>query len=248
MHDHWICRLELALKEALQLLARTTGENTLTWIDLPLARLKDALERLNSLKASAAELRGRTGRASPQDERVRQFERYAQLNALRIAIIDLNEICEDLTQSYWVCALGLQSRDGAPSVVDRVMSSANLKKGLRGSCGALLDEGHSHVNNLRNALVHFSYTEYATQVIDEEPTAPIKAVFKFAQATQNPKNAYYNDVFSPFCQLGERNGSGDDDFSRSNRNGLNACLFSAGRLTADMAEAFHQRLPELGAG
>lgn len=246
MHDPWIDRLERALKETQSLLARTASESNSSWIDLPMARLKDAGARLNSIRASAAELRGRDGRATPQDDRVRVLERHAQLNALRIAIIDLNEICEDLTQSYWVCALGFQTRDGVPSIVDRVISSTSLKKSLRGSCGALLNEGHSHLNKLRNAFSHFPFTEYETRIIDEQPTAPIKAVFKLAQAAQNPKTPYYDDIFNPFCQLGERNGSGDQDFSRSNRNGLNACLFSAGRLTAEMAETLQQRLIELG--
>lgn len=256
MHTQWIERLEQTIKMTLQLLQEAVTENSSTWIDLPLTRLKDVCERVNSLKASASVLRGRAARRMPgtegppgtlRDDRLREFERYSQFNALRIAIIDLNEICEDLTQSYWVCAIGLQRRDGFPSIIDQVMSNSQLKKRLRDSCGALLNEGHSHLNKLRNALSHFPFTEYEARVIDEEPTAPIKTRFRLAQAAQNSNNRYYDEIFNPFCQLGERSGSAEHDFSRCNRNGLNACLFSAGRLVADRVEAFHQRLSELRA-
>lgn len=254
MHTQWIDPLERAVNDGLQLLQAAASQKSSAWIDLPLARLKDAGERINSLKASATSLRGRGDRAAQdgggppgtqRDDQIRKFERYQQLNALRIAIIDLNEICEDLTQSYWVCALGFASSDGVQSVVDQVMGNASLRKGLRGSCGALLSEGHSHLNRLRNALSHFAFTEYEARVIDDEPTALIKASFKLTQVAQIPKTPYYDDIFNPFCQLGERHGSGDDDFSRSNRNGLNAALFSAGRLTADMAASLHDRLKDL---
>jgi len=248
MHELWIKKLETSLVGASQMLKRV---DISIWVSLALERITDARARINSIKASASQLHKSVNRnlakqgMSPLDG-LSEHTRYIQLNALRIAIIDLNEICEDLTNSYWVCVLSLNaSEEIDTSKILTIISDRrdmSLRRKIRGSCG----QGHEQLNKLRNAFSHYPFSDYASKVLNDGTGASVSPTsFRFEPMPQDPKNRYYTQIFDPLCQLGERGDLSEFDFTRIQRNSLNASLFSAGRVAADMAETFHQNLTKL---
>ncbi|MBI4368747.1 MAG: hypothetical protein HY547_00805 [Elusimicrobia bacterium] len=257
MGKDWIKQLENLIDQTYQLLEGINASHPNVWISQPLELLQDAKARIDSIRASASQLNGldsrrRDGaslqRDSSEIQRPRKLERNIQINALRIAIIDLNEICENLSQAYWVSLLGLTSIDEKSLFLDRFSKSRSIKNALRAASSSLVDGGTTHLDKLRDALAH-SFMRYSSRIIPEGNTIPEPAKFHFESAGQNPKNWYHDEIFDPLCQMGERkngnSGNNDLDFSRVQHHGLNAAFFSAGRVAVDCADALHKKICEL---
>lgn len=254
----WIDLLDQKLDAALTALSGLTGSLGTIWLPGLLESVKDLQHRCKAIRRAVAAVPSLELREEPMEPGVASLvtipisneedERALQINAFRIAILDLNEICDELTYNFWIALLSRKHDVGdsslaGPLLAETIIRSAVLKR----SGNALVPGGHGHLATLRNAFVHKPFKDYATKIVPQgSPRAGQKLIFEFA-LPDDEGSVYSRSVFGPLSRLGERDGGGDEDFSSSLKRDLSSALRSSGRMATDVTDAFVTKISGFGA-
>ena len=252
----WIDQLDVQLRAAKTALNGLNSNGGVSWVPDLLASLADLQDRSRAIRHADSCVPKPDARMDAVDSGLESLitlpipdefkERSQQLNAFRIAILDLNEICDELTHNYWISLFSLKHVDADLSIAGSFLSRTQIRRAMKKSCEALIPGGHGNLDTLRNSFVHLPFQVYATRLVPQSrPRAGRPLVFEFVLPDDNGSD-YARRIFQPLSQLGERTDSGQDDFSSAVRRDLSAALCSSGRMAVDVAAAFVSKITAFG--
>ncbi|MFC1521893.1 hypothetical protein ACFL6Y_05745 [Elusimicrobiota bacterium] len=182
--------------------------------------------------------------APPPGPRDIEAEKFRQLNALRIAIIDLNEICRGLTYNFFASFMSAGSSGDQRELLNTVILDEQIKKKMQTLHVALLSDGPGFLGNFRNGLTH--YDVYAPHVVPQGvKPADEPQIYEFELTSESDTTGYFTKIFEPVTRLGQRKGAAGEGFDKISRRDLAASLCSAGRVAVDLAHAFHSKISKL---
>lgn len=256
----WLNALDGTLAGVADDLPRLGNVAEISWLGTLYETITDARERVSAIREAAQNLSdpdaapgpsADPGMASligppsiPNRNDIEQ-SKQRQLNSLRLAVLDLSQICDELTLVFWTSLLTRKHSGQDLQLTERLIANRRIRPALSESCEFIIPGGHQLLINLRNALAHRPIRTYASQVSlrggSPQPGRPL--VFEFG--APSGKSSYADLVFQPLQQLGERGASDENDFAPADRRDLRSALWSAGRMTADLSAAFKTKIEQL---
>lgn len=256
----WLNILDGTLASVADDLPRLGDVTEVSWLATLYETIVDARDRVSAIREVTQNLSDPDAPASPlADPSMASLigppsiphrneiekSKLRQLNSIRLAILDLGQICDELTLVFWTSLLTRKHTGGDLQLAERLIANRRIRPALSESCEVILPEGHQLLITLRNALVHRPIRTYASHVNlrGGSPQAGRPMVFEFGVPSN--RSSYRDQIFHPLQQLGERGVSGANDFATADRRDLKSALWSAGRMTADLSAAFKTKIGQL---